>query len=59
MNTYSILKLSTMWSTSALTRKVEQIIPVKEKEGWTLFSVAFGINLWAMPTAYITLKKSQ
>ena len=57
MNTYKILKFSTMWSITSLTEKVEKILPEKEKEGWTIFSVAFGTNVWYMPTAFITLKK--
>ena len=48
MNTYKILKYSTMWSTSALTQKVEQLLTEKENEGWRIVSVAFGTNLWCM-----------
>jgi len=59
MNTYKTLKYSTMWSTSALTQKVEQLLTEKENEGWRIVSVAFGTNLWYAPTAFITLKKSK
>jgi len=47
-----------MWSITSLTEKVEKILSEKEKEGWTIFSVAFGTNIWYMPTAFITLKRS-
>lgn len=46
-----------MWSTTSLTKKVEEILPIKEEEGWSIVSVAFGTNIWYMPTAFITLKK--
>ncbi len=59
MNTYKILKFSTMWSTSSLTNKVEKILSEKEKEGWEIVSVAFGTNLWYVPTAFITIKKAE
>jgi len=58
MNTYEILKFWTMWSTTSLTERVERTLTEKEKEGWTVVSVAFGMNLWWMPTAFVTLKKS-
>ena len=58
MNTYKILKFSTMWSTSSLTKKVEKILSEREKEGWEIVSVAFGTNLWYAPTAFITLKRT-
>tara|TARA_B100000809_G_scaffold140254_1_gene137802 strand:+ start:1041 stop:1187 length:147 start_codon:yes stop_codon:yes gene_type:complete len=48
-----------MWSTSSLTNKVEKILSEKEKEGWEIVSVAFGTNLWYVPTAFITIKKAE
>lgn len=57
MKNYKIIKYSTMWSVRKLTKQVEEILPVKENEGWEIISVAFGTNLWYMPTAFITLKK--
>jgi len=45
-----------MWSTDNLTNDVEKILKEKTDEGYEIISVAFGINLWWMPTAFITLK---
>ena len=56
---YSIIKKSSMWSTNSLIREVEQILNEKNREGYEVVSVAFGINLWALPTAYITLSKQE
>ncbi len=46
-----------MWSTSELKRKVEIILNEKTKDGFEVVSVAFGVNKWWIPTAYITLCK--
>jgi translation elongation factor EF-1beta len=55
--TYTILKESTMWSTDSLKKKVEEILNEKTKEGYEVVTVAFGLNLWWMPAAFITLRK--
>ncbi len=55
--TYTIIKESTMWSTNSLKRKVEEILNEKTKEGYEVVTVAFGLNMWWMPTAFITLRK--
>jgi hypothetical protein len=55
MKTYRIIKLSTNWSTSSLTKAVEQLLNAKTKEGYEIVTVAFGVNMWWMPTAYITI----
>ncbi|HEY5592178.1 MAG TPA: hypothetical protein VIK55_14330 [Paludibacter sp.] len=57
MKTYRIIKLSAMWSTSALTSKVERILNEKTSDGYEIVTVAFGVNLWWMPTAFITICK--
>ncbi|HZK94444.1 MAG TPA: hypothetical protein VFC67_09570 [Prolixibacteraceae bacterium] len=57
MKTYKIIKLSAMWSTSALTSKVERILNEKTSDGYEIVTVAFGVNLWWMPTAFITICK--
>ncbi len=54
---YSIIKESTMWSTNLLKKKVENILNEKTKEGYEVVTVAFGLNMWWMPTAFITLRK--
>lgn len=57
MSNFKILKHSTLWSIDSLTQKVETLLQEKEDEGWTIISVAFGTNVWYMPTAFIRLKK--
>ncbi len=57
METFKIIKHSTMWSTSSLSQKVEETLNQVRTEGWEVITVSFGVNLWFMPTAYITLKK--
>ena len=57
MKTYKIIKLSTMWSTKSLTEKVEQILNEKVRDGYEIVTVAFGVNHWWLPTAYITICK--
>jgi len=57
MKTYSIISESSMWSTEKLKRKVEIILNEKTKDGYEVVSVAFGLNIWWIPTAYITLSK--
>lgn len=55
--TYTIIKESAMWSTNSLNRKVEKILNEKTKEGYEVVTVAFGLNMWWMQTAFITLRK--
>jgi hypothetical protein len=57
MKTFFVISTSSMWSTSELKRKVEIILNEKTKEGFEVVSVAFGVNIWWIPTAYITLSK--
>jgi hypothetical protein len=57
MKTYIVISESSMWSTTKLKQNVERILNEKTKDGWEVVSVAFGINLWWIPTAYITLSK--
>jgi hypothetical protein len=54
---FKVMKFSTMWSTSGLTEKVEKELYQKSDEGWDIISVAFGVNLWWMPTAFISLSR--
>ena len=55
MKTYKIIKLSTKWSTSTLTAEVEQILNANTIDGYEIVTVSFGINMWCMPTAHITI----
>lgn len=57
MKYYSIIKLSTMWSSDTLKNNVEELINKKAKDGFEIVTVAFGVNMWWMPTAYITICK--
>ena len=57
MKTYRIFKLSTMWSTKSLTAEVEQLLNEKARDGYEIVTVAFGVNMWWMPTAYVTICK--
>ena len=57
MKTYSIITVSTMWSTNALKQKVEKTLNEKTIEGYEVVTVAFGLNIWWIPTAFITLRK--
>lgn len=57
MSVFKIVKYSSMWSTAVLTEKVEQALVEKERDGWTVVSVAFGMNIWLVPTAFVTLKR--
>ena len=54
---YTIITLDTMWSTNNLRNRTEKLLNEKTAEGYQVISVAFGINLWWMPTAFITLYK--
>jgi hypothetical protein len=58
MKTYRIIKLSAMWSTSSLTREVEKLLNQKTRDGYEIVTVAFGLNMWWMPTAFITLSRT-
>ena len=57
MKNYSIIKLSTMWSTDGLRNDVERLLNQKNAQGYEIVSVAFGVNLLWMPTAFITIRK--
>jgi len=57
MKTYRIIKRSTMWSTSSLTAEVEKVLYEKTRDGYEIVTVSFGINIWWMPTAFITICK--
>ena len=45
MKNYTIIKLSTAWSTVTLRADVEQLINQKAREGYEITTVAFGVNL--------------
>ncbi len=45
MKSYSIVKLSTTWSTDGLKNDVERLLNEKTAQGYEIISVAFGVNL--------------
>lgn len=57
MKTYKVITLSAVWSMSGLIKKVEQTLNEKTQEGYEIVTVAFGVNLWWLPTAFITVCK--
>jgi len=57
MKDYSIIKLSTMWSSETLRADTERLINEKVTEGYEIVSVAFGVNIWWMPTSFVTVRK--
>jgi hypothetical protein len=57
MKKYTITKMSTMWSTNNLKTRVERFLDDASANNYKIVSVSFGVNLWWMPTAYITLEK--
>ena len=57
MKTYSVIKVFSMWSTTLLAKKVELILNEKSKDGYEIITVSFGINMFWLPTAYITVCK--
>ncbi len=46
-----------MWSTKQLITRVEKILNEKNQEGYQIVSVSFGLNIWWIPTAFITICK--
>lgn len=58
MKKFTIIKMSTLWSTTDLTKRVEQQLTIIDQKGYEIVSVAFGVNMWWMPTCYITVSKT-
>lgn len=57
MKDYRILILSTWWSTESLRADTERLINEKARDGYEIVTVAFGVNMWWMPTSYVTVRK--
>jgi hypothetical protein len=57
MKQFRVFKISSMWSTSKLTRVVENELKKLTSDGYEIISVSFGVNFWWMPTAFITISK--
>lgn len=54
---YQVIKFSNMWSTDQLREQAETTANEKAREGWEIVSVSFGLNLWWIPTVFITIRK--
>jgi hypothetical protein len=46
-----------MWSSETLRTDTENLINEKALAGYEIVTVAFGVNMWWMPTSYITIRK--
>lgn len=57
MQKYQIIKLHSFWSTKDLMSKTEKLINEKSKDGYTIFNVSFGMNIWMMPASFVTVIK--
>lgn len=57
MKTFRIFKLTSLWSTNTLIKEVEQLLNEKTGDGYEIVTVSFGVNMWWMPTAYVTICK--
>lgn len=57
MKSYSVIKVSAAWSTDQLRSDVEKLLNEKADQGFDIITVSFGVNLFWMPTAFITLCK--
>ncbi|WP_025744057.1 hypothetical protein [Aquimarina pacifica] len=55
--TFKVLKLSNIWSTENLRKKVEDTLNDVSKDGWEVVSVAFGSSNAQIATAMITISK--
>ena len=57
MKKYYVIKISAKWSTDSLKKSVENTLNQKTQEGFEVVSVAFGVNMSWMPTAFITFSR--
>ena len=46
-----------MWSKDGLKNDVESLLNEKTAQGYEIVSVSFGVNMWWMPTAFVTICK--
>lgn len=57
MKQFRVFKISNMWSTSRLTRDVENEQKKLTTEGYENISFSFGLNLWWIPNTFITTSR--
>jgi hypothetical protein len=57
MKQFRVFKISNTWSTSRLIKDVENELKQITNEGYEIISVSFGVNMWWIPTAFITTSR--
>ena len=57
MKHFRVFKISNTWSTSRLIKDVENELKQITNEGYEIISVSFGVNMWWIPTAFITTSR--
>jgi hypothetical protein len=57
MKQFRVFKISNMWSTARLIKDVENELKQITNEGYDIISVSFGVNIWWLPTAFITTSR--
>jgi hypothetical protein len=59
MKKHKLIKISTCWSTTSLTHRVEKLLNERVAAGYQIVTVSFGVDVWWRPTAYITLCREE
>jgi hypothetical protein len=57
MKKFKIIRVSDWWSTSSLMKKAEDVANQKSQEGYEIVSISFGLSVWMIESAYITIPK--
>jgi hypothetical protein len=57
MKQFRVFKISNMWSTDRLIKDVENELKQITNKGYDIISVSFGVNIWWLPTAFITTSR--
>lgn len=59
MKKYTIIKETGYWTTESLRQNVQFKVNKLAQDGYEIVSVAFGTNMWAFPTVFITIAKEE
>lgn len=57
MKKLEIIRVSDWWSTSSLMKKAEDVANQKSLEGYEIVSISFGLSVWMIVSAYISITK--
>lgn len=57
MKKFEIIRVSDWWSTSSLMKKAEDVANQKSLEGYEIVSISFGLSVWMIVSAYISITK--